>query len=219
LHLAHGVDLRTGTMIASVERAGPSADAPITALVLDDGTRLPCDAVLAGIGMVPNTELARDAGLRVEQGIVVDNLSRTSDPDIVAAGDCTAQDLGNGLLRRLESVPNALEQARAAASWLCGKPKPNLSVPWFWSDQYGVKLQMVGLTAGCDATVQRGAATDQSFTLFYLCEGRVVAAAAINRPAEFMQAKRLVASGAVVDPQQLADESVPLKDLGVAGAQ
>lgn len=214
LHRDHGVDLRLGTAVSGVERAGPGADAPITALLLGDGSRLEADLVVVGIGMLPNAELAAVAGLRMEGGaVVVDALSRTSDPDIVAAGDCTVQDLGDGERQRLESVPNALEQARAAASWLIGKPKPNRSVPWFWSDQYGLKLQMAGLSAGHDQVVCRGAPGTAGFVAFYLRDGAVIAAEAVNRPQDFMQAKRLVGVRAVVDPTQLADQAVALKDL------
>lgn len=217
LHRSHGVDLRTGTAVLAVERCGAGPEAPIAALRvgadLSEWVRLPCDQVLVGIGMLPNVELAVAAGLAVDGGVLVDELSRTSDPDIVAAGDCCVRDLGQGGRLRLESVPNALEQARAAASWIVGKPKPNHSVPWFWSDQYGLKLQMAGLAAGHDRMVLRGALGTQSFMAFYLKGGAVIAAEAVNRPAEFLQAKRLVATGAAVDAERLADETVPLKEL------
>ncbi|RDK05861.1 NAD(P)/FAD-dependent oxidoreductase [Cupriavidus lacunae] len=213
LHAGRGVNVRTGSAVAQVQRASAAPDAPVTALELADGTRLPCDAILVGIGMLPNSELAEAAGLRVDRGIVVDNLSRTSDPDIVAAGDCTAQDLGCGTLRRLESVPNAVEQARAAASWLCGKPKPNLSVPWFWSDQYDVKLQMAGTSEGSDAIVRRGEIAASSFTLFHLREGVVIGATVVNRPGEFLQVKRLVGAQAIIERDLLEDDNLPLKDI------
>lgn len=214
VHREHGVDLRTGVRVERVERAGSAADAAITALQLSDGSLLPADVVLAGVGMLPNVELAAAAGLEVEGGIVVDELSRTSDPHVVAAGDCTVHRIATtGHLQRLESVPNALEQARAAASWLCGNPKPNHSVPWFWSDQYKLKLQMVGLAAGHDQFVCRGAMTAEGFIAFYLREGALIAAEAVNRAPDFMVAKRLVAAAVRTDPAQLADPSVPLKDL------
>ena len=213
-HRAHGVDLRTGATVQHVERAGPEISAAITALQIRDGGLVPADVVLAGIGMLPNAELATAAGLEVEGGIVVDELSRTSDPEIVAAGDCTVQrDAATGRLLRLESVPNALEQARAAASGLCGKPRPNRSVPWFWSDQYQLKLQMVGLAAGHDRFVCRGTLSADGFIAFYLREGVLIAAEAVNRAPEFMLAKRLVAAAVRPDPQRLADAATPLKDL------
>ena len=213
-HRAHGVDLRTGATVQHVERAGPEISAAITALQIRDGGLVPADVVLAGIGMLPNAELATAAGLEVEGGIVVDELSRTSDPEIVSAGDCTVQrDAATGRLLRLESVPNALEQARAAASGLCGKPRPNRSVPWFWSDQYQLKLQMVGLAAGHDRFVCRGTLSADGFIAFYLREGVLIAAEAVNRAPEFMLAKRLVAAAVRPDPQRLADAATPLKDL------
>lgn len=177
------------------------------------GERIAADIVVAGIGMLPNVELAQAAGLAIDGGIVVDAFSQTSDPDIFAAGDCTAHHsaLYNRHIR-LESVPNALEQARAAASALCGKPKPNHAVPWFWSDQYDLKLQMVGLSQGHDACVLRGDPASRRFIAFYLKEGVVIAADAVNRPADFMLAKRLVAAGVRVDGPALGDESVSLKD-------
>ena len=213
-HRTHGVDLRTGATVQHVERAGPEISAAITALQIRGGGLVPADVVLAGIGMLPNAELATAAGLEVEGGIVVDELSRTSDPEIVSAGDCTVQrDAATGRLLRLESVPNALEQARAAASGLCGKPRPNRSVPWFWSDQYQLKLQMVGLAAGHDRFVCRGTLSADGFIAFYLREGVLIAAEAVNRAPEFMLAKRLVAAAVRPDPQRLADAATPLKDL------
>ena len=123
------------------------------------------------------------------------------------------RDAATGRLLRLESVPNALEQARAAASGLCGKPRPNRSVPWFWSDQYQLKLQMVGLAAGHDRFVCRGTLSADGFIAFYLREGVLIAAEAVNRAPEFMLAKRLVAAAVRPDPQRLADAATPLKDL------
>lgn len=221
LHRGHGVDLRTATTVQQVERAGDRPDAAITALCIgghgEAGVeQVPCDQVLVGIGLLPNAELAAAAGLAVDGGVLVDELSRTSDPDIVAAGDCCVRDLGGGRRLRLESVPNALEQARAAASWLTGQPRPNRSVPWFWSDQYGLKLQMVGLSAGHERVLLRGPLGEQGFVAFYLQGDQVIAAEAINRPAEFMQAKRLVAARCAVNGEQLVDESLPLKDLVTA---
>jgi 3-phenylpropionate/trans-cinnamate dioxygenase ferredoxin reductase subunit len=179
------------------------------------GERIAADIVVAGIGMVPNVELAQAAGLAIDGGILVDELSQTSDPDIFAAGDCTAHHSAlYGRRIRLESVPNALEQARAAASALCGKPRPNRAVPWFWSDQYDLKLQMVGLSAG--ARRLRAAGRSRISPLHCLLSaGRTgrIAADAVNRPADFMLAKRLVAAGVKAEPAVLGDEAVPLKEL------
>ena len=211
VHREAGVDLRTSASVHAIERR---ADGAVTAVLCSDGERLSADVVIVGIGMLADTALAEAAGLRVEGGIVVDEHSVTSDPDIVAAGDCTVH---NSVLYRrrvrLESVPNALEQARAAAGWLCGKPRPNHSVPWFWSDQYDLKLQMTGLSDGHEACVVRGSFVDRSFCAFYLREGRVIAVDAVNRPADFMLAKKAVAARVVVSAEAVADPDRSLKDL------
>jgi 3-phenylpropionate/trans-cinnamate dioxygenase ferredoxin reductase subunit len=215
VHRAAGVDIRTGIDLRRIEcdEVGDGAG-DVRAVICGDGTRVPANRVVVGVGMLPNVELASAAGLDVDGGIVVDALSVTSDPDIVAAGDCTVREHAlYGRRVRLESVPNALEQARAAASALCGQPKPNHAVPWFWSDQYDLKLQMAGLSAGYEDCVLRGGSESRSFIAFYLRDGCVIAADAVNRPAEFMVAKRLVAGAKPVAPAALADEALPLKDL------
>jgi 3-phenylpropionate/trans-cinnamate dioxygenase ferredoxin reductase component len=212
LHTDAGVRIRTGVEVQGFE-LDPSATR-IAAIVCGDGSRVPADAVIAGIGLIPNTELAAAAGLAVDNGIVVDEFARTSDPFIVAAGDCTNHvNTFYDCRIRLESVPNAIEQARAAAASLCGKQRACSSVPWFWSDQYNLKLQMTGLSRGYDQLVLRGSCDQPSFAAFYLKEGRIIAADAVHRPQEFMLAKRLVAERAVIDPQRLADESVSAKEL------
>ncbi|MBN9409263.1 MAG: FAD-dependent oxidoreductase [Burkholderiales bacterium] len=219
VHRAAGVELLTDFSVARVERVQQpdAAHAAIVALVGQDGRRVDADLVVAGIGMLPNVELAVAAGLDVDGGVVVDAGAVTSDPCIVAAGDCTVQ---HSLLYdrrlRLESVPNALEQARAAAATLCGKALPARAAPWFWSDQYDLKLQMVGLSQGHDTCVLRGDVASRKFAAFYLREGIVIAADAINRPADFMLAKRLVGAAARVDVIALGDESASLKDLVAA---
>lgn len=210
VHREAGVDLRTGAEVAAVEVEGGA----IRTVVCRDGTRLAVDLVIAGLGMLVNVEAARAAGLAEEGGIPVDELSRTRDPHIVAAGDCALQfNSLYGRELRIESVPNALEQARAAGSWLGGKPKPNRAVPWFWSDQYALKLQMAGLSQGYDRCILRGDPSTQSFSAFYLAGDRLLAMDAVNRAADFMLAKRSLAQVCTVDVQRLADEAVPLKDL------
>jgi 3-phenylpropionate/trans-cinnamate dioxygenase ferredoxin reductase subunit len=210
VHREEGVDLRTGVEIEAIELVAGE----IRAVRCGDGERIAADFVVAGVGMLANIEAARAAGLAQEGGIPVDEHSCTRDPHILAAGDCTLQ-FSNlyGRELRLESVPNALEQARAAAAWLGGKPKPNRAVPWFWSDQYDLKLQMVGLSQGHDRCVVRGDPTSRSFSAFYLAGERLLAVDAVNRPAEFMQAKRALAQPCMVDADQLTDEAVPLKAL------
>jgi 3-phenylpropionate/trans-cinnamate dioxygenase ferredoxin reductase subunit len=186
VHRQAGVDLRTEMPVVGFERGG---------VVCADGTLVPADVVLVGIGLVPAAELACEAGLAVDDGIVVDANCRTSDPDILAVGDCTNHPcvyLGRRV--RLESVPSTLAQARSAASVLCGNPRANEAIPWFWSDQYDVKLQMAGLSAGYDELVVRGDPAERSFMALYLREGRLIAADAINQPREFGQLRKLVGS-------------------------
>jgi 3-phenylpropionate/trans-cinnamate dioxygenase ferredoxin reductase subunit len=209
VHRGHGVDLRTGVGVHALEGNGDACT-----VVLADGTRLAADIVVIGVGLIPNTELAEAAGIEVSNGIVVDRYAVTSDPDIVAAGDCTNHDnvfLGRRL--RLESVPNALEQARVAAASILGRPRVYDAVPWFWSDQYDLKLQMVGLSQGHDDLIVRGDMDANSFTAFYLKDGVVISADSVNRPQDFMLAKRLVAERAAVPPERLRDAAVPLKSL------
>ena len=168
--------------------------------------------VIVGIGIIPNVELAQSAGLEVDNGIVVDDHCQTSDPDIYAAGDCTNHPnpiLGRRL--RLESVPNAMDQARTAAANMLGGDKTYAAVPWFWSDQYELKLQMVGFSSDGSTSVRRGDADSLQFAQFYLKDGAVVAVDAVNSPKEFMVAKQLY--GKVVDPARLADPATDLKEI------
>lgn len=214
IHREAGVDLRTGVQIAALE-----GEAAVTQVVQADGSRIAADFVLAGIGQLPNVELAQQAGLVVDNGIVVDEYSRTADPDIYAAGDCANHpNAFYGCRLRLESVQNAMEQGRVVAAALLGKPQVYNVVPWFWSDQYDLKLQMVGLSAGFDRMIVRGDFNSRAFAAFYLKDGRMIAADTVGRPQDFMFAKKLVAARAVVDTQQLADEAVPLKALLPAAA-
>lgn len=207
VHRDAGVTIQTDCSVQAVEISGDA----VTSVRCSDGRRLAADLVVVGIGMIANVEVPNAAGLGDAMGIPVDDLSRTDDPDIVAAGDCTVQlhPLYNRRVR-IESVPNALEQARAAASWLCGKPKPNRSVPWFWSDQYDLKLQMAGLSAGFDRCIVRGEIETRSFSAFYLLGPRLIGVDAINRPADFLMSRKLLAKPVLADAEQLADESVPL---------
>lgn len=209
LHRDQDVAIRTNTGVATIEGAERA-----TAVTLTDGTRLPADMIVVGIGLAPNTELAEASGLQVADGIVVDLHACTSDPDIVAAGDCTRHENGFlGRSTRLESVANAVEQARIAAATICGRPLPYDAVPWFWSDQYDIKLQTVGLSADHNHRVVRGDMSKESFCVFYQRDDVLIAVDAINRPQEFILAKRLVAQRATVPAALLADESVSLKSF------
>ncbi|MCE4545987.1 FAD-dependent oxidoreductase [Caballeronia sp. PC1] len=209
VHREEGVDIRTGVTLSRFE-----GGARVERIVLGDGTALPASLVVIGVGVVPNVELAQSAGLDVENGIVVDACARSSDPDIVAAGDCTMHPSPYYGRIRLESVPNATEQAKAAAAALCGKDKPYRALPWFWSDQYDIKLQIAGLNAGYDQVIVRGAReTGRSFSAFYLKDGRLVAADCVNRAQEFILSKRLIAEDIALDATRLADETFSLKSL------
>lgn len=180
-----------------------------------DGKMIPADLVIVGIGVQPNIELAQAAGIEVDNGIVIDAYGRTNDPDIVAAGDCTSH-FNTHYQRqiRLESVPNANEQAKVAAATLCGKSKPYSALPWFWSDQYDIKLQIAGLNHGYDQLVIRGdLQNSNSFTAFYFKNKQLIAADCINRPLEFMLSKKIINDNIQIDPAQFSDEAIDLKQL------
>ncbi len=187
----------------------------VSAVKLQTGQELPADLVIIGAGIVANVELAEAADLVVDNGIVVNELARTSDEVIVAAGDCTNHP--NALLGgryRLESVPNATDQAKTAAASVCGKEKAYNTYPWFWSNQYDVKLQIAGLNQGYDQVVLRGDnQAGRSFVAWYLKNGKLLAADCINRPVEFMVARHLLTKQIPVTIEQLVDETVDLKEL------
>lgn len=206
LHTERGVNLMVNTGVS-----GFTADGAVATVLCGD-ISIDADLVIVGIGIIPNTELAEAAGLACDNGILVDDHCQTSDPDIYAAGDCTNHP--NAILDRrlrLESVPNAMEQARAAASNMVGGDKAYASIPWFWSDQYELKLQMVGFSADGDQQVLRGDQATNQFAVFYLKDEKVVAVDAVNSPKEFMVCKQLY--GKKVDVSALADSSVDLKTL------
>ena len=214
LHEEAGVAIRCDTGVAAFAGRGK-----VERVVCADGAELSAELVVVGVGIEPETALAAAAGLEVENGIKVDGEARTSDADIYAAGDCAWQ--YNSLYERwlrLESVQNASEQARIAALSISGKirgaPAADGAVPWFWSDQYDVKLQIAGLSQGCDRLVLRGdPKRERSFAAFYLRGGRLLAVDAVNKAAEFMFGKKLIAAAAVVDEGKLADAAFPLRDL------
>lgn len=211
-HREAGVDIRTNVQVSDLEL--DASGQAVSAVLCSDGTRIAADLVVVGIGLLANTELAAAAGLAVDNGILVNEYAQTSDPDIYAAGDCTNHP--NALLGRrlrLESVPNALEQSRCAAAAINGKLKAYASVPWFWSDQFELKLKMVGLSQDYQQLVLRGTPESDSFSAFYLKDGKVIAADTVNRPQDFMAAKRLIAEGIALSAEQLADDSKPLKEL------
>jgi 3-phenylpropionate/trans-cinnamate dioxygenase ferredoxin reductase component len=205
-HRAAGVTIHCGAGV----KAFVGADR-VTAVETSDGRNFACDVAIVGIGIEPNVELAARAGLECSNGIIVDELARTADPNIVAAGDCTNHPLP--LLERrvrLESVPNAIHQAKVAAATLLGSPSPYSEVPWFWSDQYDLKLQIAGLSTGYDEVVLRGDPATRSFAAFYLRAGQLLAVDAINSPKEFIAGKKLVAGRARIAPDVLRDPKTDL---------
>ncbi|PLX37680.1 MAG: pyridine nucleotide-disulfide oxidoreductase [Hyphomicrobiales bacterium] len=210
VHQAHGVDIRCGAGVA--EFAGK--DGRIEAVVLADGGEVRCDLVVVGIGVIPNVELAEAAGIHCDNGIVVDDHGRTSDPAVYSAGDCAAYEHPFADARiRLESVQNAADQARSVAAAIVGKQKPYDAVPWFWSDQFDLKLQMAGLSQGSDQQVLRGDMESQRFSIFHFRDGTFRAIDAVNKGADYIMARKLLAAGAGPTPDQAADPDFPLKSL------
>lgn len=207
LHRARGVDLREG--VGLVRLAG---DRHVTGAELGDGTRLDADLVVAGIGVTPATELAEVAGLAVENGIAVDATGRTSDPAIWAAGDCASFPWRGGRIR-LESVQNAIDQAECVAANMLGAGVPYAPVPWFWSDQYDVKLQIAGLNTGYDRVVLRPGSHPGSRSHWYYRGAELLAVDAMNEPRAYMVAKRLIEAGRSPDPGVVADPGSDLKAL------
>lgn len=209
VHTEQGVQIKTG--VAATELRG---DTCVSEVLCNDGSSLPADLVIIGVGILPNVELAQEAKLECENGITVDEHCRTSHGDIYAIGDCANHP--NRLLDRrlrLESVPNAMEQARVVAQNLSGTDAIYNPVPWFWSDQYDLKLQMVGFSTDADEQVLRGTVESKSFARFYLSGGVLIAIDAVNRPAEFTMARELVGQQAHVDAELLADESLSTKEV------
>ncbi len=207
-HRARGIDIRLATGIVAIE-----GDGTVSGVDCGSGT-IPADVVVIGIGIVPEAGLAASAGIRCDDGIVVDERCATSAGHVYAVGDCTRHPnpiLGRTL--RLESVHNALEQARTAAANIAGTPAKYEQVPWFWSDQFDLKLQMVGMSQGYDTIVQRGSMDADDFAMFYLQDGVLIAVDAVNRPREFMACRKLVPRRPRIDPVKLADESVPMQEM------
>ena len=212
-HRAEGVEIQTSARIEKLV----GAKGRVSGVELRDGTVLPADAVLVGIGIVPNQELASDAGIQCNNGIVVDRDARTSDRFVFAAGDCTHRPLVHYAREgRLESVHNAIEQGKLAAAAMLGKPRPLEDCPWFWSDQYDVKLQIAGLSAGYDDIVIRGDVNSGHFAAFYLKESRLIATDAINSPQEFLLSKKLITAHSIFDPAALADTTRSIKEIAAS---
>jgi 3-phenylpropionate/trans-cinnamate dioxygenase ferredoxin reductase subunit len=209
LHRAHGVELVFGAQVTELKGTGGRVEAVRTA----DGREHAAGCVVVGIGVMPDDRLAAAAGLACDRGIIVDDCARTSDASIVAAGDCTARRLADGRLLRLESVQNAVEQAKSAAAALMGRERPFRAAPWFWSDQYDIKLQMVGLSHGYDQVVTRGNLQKPAFSAFYFQSRRLIAVDSLNRIQDHMQSKRLLDHGLSPTPEQVEDAQFELQSL------
>lgn len=208
-HESHGVVIRLNTSVTRFEGSGK-----VERAVLASGETLPASMVVIGIGVVPNQELAEAAGLKVDNGIVTDACGRTDDPAVFAAGDVTNH--ANEFLRRrirLESWANAQNQAIAAAKAMLGKTEPYVEIPWFWSDQYNLNLQLLGIPHKTDQSVVRGDRAKDQFLEFFLADGKIEAVAAVNSPRELRFAKRLIQIDKPLDPTRLADPATSLQDL------
>jgi 3-phenylpropionate/trans-cinnamate dioxygenase ferredoxin reductase subunit len=214
-HRDSGVEFSFGAQVAAI--AGTNDR--VTHVELLDGRRLPADLVLVSIGVVPNTELAAAAGLEVANGVVVNDQLLTADPHISAIGDCAAfpcQHYENGRVARLESVQNAADHARCVADRLMGKPRPYTALPWFWSEQGPLRLQIAGLTTGHDATAVRGNPEGGEFSVFCYRGDHLLGIESVNRPADHALARRLLSAGRQVAPQQASDLSFDLRAAATA---
>ena len=210
-HRRQGVDVRLGAEIAAIEGDGDR----VTGVMLADGETLDCDILVVGIGIVPAVGPLIAAGAAGANGVDVDRYCRTSLADIYAIGDCAAHanPYAGGAVIRLESVQNAHDMATTAAKAICGDKQPYEALPWFWSNQYDLRLQTAGLSLGHDATVLRGDPAERSFSVVYLKEGRVIALDCVNRTKDYAQGRKLVEMRASVDPGLLLDTDVQLKEL------
>lgn len=210
-HRAHGVEIRLDAMVACIEER----DGAVSGVRLADGEVLPCEMVIVGIGIVPAVEPLIAAGAAGGNGVDVDAHCRTSLPDIYAIGDCAAHENGfaGGARIRLESVQNANDQAMTVAKDLTGEPLAYDAVPWFWSNQYDLKLQTVGLSIGHDQVVLRGDIATRSFSVLYLKQGRVIALDCVNATRDYVQGRALVLAGSAIAPERLADTAIPLKEM------
>jgi len=206
-HRGHGVKFLLGATVQSFE-----GGKRIEGLTTSAGM-VPADVVLVGVGIVPNVELAQGAGLACDNGIVVDETAKTSDPDIYAAGDCTNHPGFAGTRVRLESVQNAIDQAKHAALGLLGRPKAYCEVPWFWSDQYDLKMQIAGLLRPGDEAVVRGDPASRKFAVFHLRDGVVAAVEAVNAAPEYIIGRKLVGMRARIPPARLGDMSLPVRSF------
>lgn len=210
-HERRGTEILLSTAVAGFT----GADGSVTGVLLADGTELPADVVMVGVGVVPRTELAEKLGLECDGGIVVDAHARTSEPSVVAAGDCTVLPhplTGEGLVR-LESVHGAVHQATVAAATLVGAEAETRSVPWFWSNQGQLRLQIAGLSTGFDSFVVRGDMDEEKFSVLYYRDGVLLAVDAVNNPVDYMVVRKALTQGVSIPAERAADSSTPLKAM------
>ncbi len=210
LHRRHGCTVMTGAGVSGLE----GENGKLTGVSMVNGEKIAAELALVGIGVIANTEVAAEAGIECRNGIVVDANGRTNDEHIYAAGDCALYDHPfAGEPVRLESVQNAVDQAKAVAAAICGKPHTYDAVPWFWSDQYDIKLQMVGLSAGTDEHVVRGSVEDDKYSIFHFRDGVLRSVDSINSAGDHVVARRLLTMGKTITPEQAADVDLKLKSL------
>lgn len=209
-HRHHGVDLRLNARIEAIEGIDRA-----TGVRLTGGEVIPAELVIVGIGIIPAVQPLMDAGAEGSNGVLVDRFCRTSLPDIFAIGDCAAHpnEFAQGAVIRIESVQNATDQATLVAKAICGDPQPFATVPWFWSNQYDLRLQTVGLSSGHELTVLRGNPDSRAFSVIYLRRGKVIALDCVNTPRDYVHGRALVAAGISASPVTLADTALALKDL------
>ncbi len=209
-HRAHGVDVRLGAQVEAIE-----GEKRVSGVRLAGGETIACELVVAGIGIVPSAGPLIAAGAAGANGVDVDEFCRTSLPDVYAIGDCAAHAnaWGNGTIVRLESVQNANDMANTAARAICGDSQPYDAMPWFWSNQYDLRLQTVGLNLGHTATVLRGDPNERSFSVIYLRDGKVIALDCVNRTKDYVQGRKLIEARAAIEPERLMDTEIPLKEM------
>ena len=216
-HAKNGVHIQTSTSIAAI--LGTDG---VRAVALEDGTEIPADVVIVGVGLIPEITALAEAGATCENGVDVDGYCQTSLPNVLAAGDCAnhPNPFANGRRVRLESVQNAIDQAKIVASAILGESTPYNSVPWFWSNQYDLKLQTAGLCMDYDEVVFRGTANTRSFSLIYLRDQQIIAIDCVNAPRDFVQGRSLVAQGVRVSAAaSLSNMDRDLRELNHSAAQ
>ena len=211
VHRSHDVTFRFGVTAAALELSGNR----VRSVRLSDNSTVGCDLVIVGIGTIPNDELARDAGLSCDNGILIDAHGRTSDESIVAAGDCARQSnvFADGQLLRLESVQNATDQARSAAATLTARADTSVKAPWFWSDQYDVKLQIAGIITGADTSVVRGTPEEGKFSVFHFRNGSFIGAESFSRASDHVLARRCLGESISLSPSVVGDTSIDLATI------